>query len=168
LQPHNESELKNRKVCLEQIIRKYADMIFRIAYNNLGNIPDAEDILQEVSIALVTSDAPNFDEEHLRFWLCRVTLNKCRNHRKSLLRHRTEPLTEDIPYVQNKDKGIIEELRKLPEKYRTVLFLYYYEEMTIEQIAKVLKKSPNTIGSQLRRGREALRKLLTDGGNNYV
>lgn len=166
MQPHNESEL--RKIRLEQIIREYADMIFRIAYNNLGNVSDAEDILQEVSLTLVTCDAPLHDEQHLRFWLCRVTLNKCRNHRKSLLRRKTEPLTEDIPYSQKEYTGVIEQLRKLPDKYRTVLFLYYYEDMTIEQIARVMQKNSNTVGSQLRRGKELLRKILTDGGYNNV
>ncbi len=169
MQPDTELNKTNRNEILEQIVRKYADMIFRIAYNNLGNYSDAEDILQEVAVALVTCKAPLDDEEHLRFWLCRVTVNKCRNYRKALLLHSTEPLTEEIPADSFESTGLLDELQKLPNNYRNVMYLYYYERFSIEEIGKILRKSSNTIGSQLRRGREILRKILTDGGyDEYV
>ncbi len=168
MQPHTELN-NNRRELIEQIVRKYSDMIFRIAYHNLGNLSDAEDILQEVAVVLVTSDAPLEDEKHLRYWLCRVTINKCRNFRKASILHSTEPLTEDIPAFNTENSGVLDEMKKLPESYRNVLYLYYYEGFSIEEIGKILKKSSNTIGSQLRRGREILRKILTDGGyDEYV
>ncbi len=169
MQPYAELNSTNRKERIEQIIRKYADMIFRIAYNNLGNYADAEDILQEVAVSLVTCNSPLDDEEHLRFWLCRVTVNKCRNFRKASLIRITEPLTEEIPADNFEFSGVLDELQKLPCNYRNVLYLYYYEGFSIEEIGKILRKNSNTIGSQLRRGREILRKILTDGGyDEYV
>lgn len=168
MQPHTEF-IDNRKKLIEQIIRKYADMIFRIAYNNLGNYADAEDVLQDVAVSLVTCKAPLENEEHLRYWLCRVTMNKCRNFRKASQLHSTEELTEDIPADNCDYSGVLEELQKLPHNYRNVLYLYYYEGFSIEEIGKILGKSSNTIGSQLRRGREKLRRILTDGGyDEYV
>lgn len=169
MQPDTELINLNRKKKIEQIVRKYADMVFRIAYHNLGNPADAEDILQEVSVALVTCNAPLEDEEHQRFWLCRVTINKCRNFRKLSLFHSTEELTEDIIATEKTDSGVFEELQKLPQSYRNVLYLYYYEGFSIEEIGTILRKSSNTIGSQLRRGREKLKKNLIDGGyDEYV
>lgn len=168
MQPHTELN-NNRNKLIERIVREYVDMVFRIAYNNLGNYSDAEDILQEVAVALVTSDAPLEDEKHLRHWLCRVTINKCRNFRKASVLHSTEPLTADIPAVYTETSGVFDEMQKLPVNYRNVLYLYYYEGFSIEEIGRILKKSSNTIGSQLRRGRENLRKILINGGyDEYV
>lgn len=169
MQPDTRLIISDRKKKIEQIVRKYADMIFRIAYHNLGNSSDAEDILQEVSVALVTCNAPLDNEEHLRFWLCRVTINKCRNFRRFSLLHSTEELTEDILATDSAPSGVFEEMQKLPKCYRNVLYLYYYEGFSIDEIGKILKKSSNTIGSQLRRGREKLRIILIDGGyDEYV
>ena len=55
-------------------------------------------------------------------------------------------------------------LQKLPEKYRDVLYLHYYEQYTVDEIAELLDRSRNTVGSQLRRGREKLKIILTEGG----
>ena len=78
----------NRSVLIEKAVRTNADMIYRIAYQQTGSFDDAEDILQEVSVALVTKNAPLEDEEYLRRWLIRVTVNKCRDlyrHKKGLI-----------------------------------------------------------------------------------
>ena len=68
---------------IEQVIVKYADMIFRIAYQNLKSKADAEDIFQEVCVTLLTKNPPLDDEKHLKYWLIRVTINKCNNFHKS-------------------------------------------------------------------------------------
>ena len=68
---------------IEKVIMRYADMIFRIAYQNLKSRADAEDIFQEVCVALLTKDAPLDDEKHLKHWIIRVTINKCNNFHKS-------------------------------------------------------------------------------------
>lgn len=84
---------------LERLAERYADMIYRIALNDTRSPADAEDILQEVLLALFTS-APSFDSpEHEKRWLIRVTLNKGKNHRRSLLRRATLPLEEADGYT---------------------------------------------------------------------
>lgn len=159
-------ENNNRDKLIENAIKKYSNLIFRIAYNNLGNYYDAQDILQEVGMSLVTHNAPLNDEYYLQNWLCKVTINKCKNFIK-LNKYRTyEPLADDIPFEERKSLGILEELNKLSIDYRNVLYLYYYEEFTIEEIAEVTGKNKNTVASQLRRGRKKLEKILIDGGYN--
>ena len=85
---------KERSARIEAIIRQYADMIYRIAYQNTGCQADAEDILQEVSLMLVTKKAPLHDEEHLKHWLIRVTIHRCRDFKRRQKRTRTEPLED--------------------------------------------------------------------------
>lgn len=145
---------------LEEIIREYADMIYRIAYQYLGNFSDAQDILQDVSLRLVTSDAPLDDKAHLKNWLCKVTVNRCRTLYKRKKYFEWQELKEDTAVYESELSYLKEELFKLPPKYRTVLYLYYYEEYSIKEISQVLNVNPNTVASNLRRGREKLKKLL--------
>ena len=74
----------------EEVLKQYADMIYRIAFQNLRNTADAEDIFQEVCIALLTKNAPLYDDVHIKRWLIRVTINKCNNFNKSVWQSRTE------------------------------------------------------------------------------
>lgn len=161
-------EINIRNSLVEKTIRKYSDTIYRIAFQYTGNISDAQDILQDVSLSLVVSDPPFDDEGYLRNWVCRVTVNKCRNLRKSKRLRTFYELDESIHEEREEKISLSEELKKLPVKYRTVLYLYYYEKYSIEEISEILSINANTVGSQLRRGREKLRKILTEGDFNYV
>jgi len=151
------------KQIIEKIIRDYADTIYRIAYQYMGNFSDAQDILQDVSLALVTASPPIADEKHLRYWICRVTINKCKNLYKHKKIYEWQELKEDSAVYESEDQFVREELFKLPPKYRTVLYLYYYEEYSIKEISRILGTNENTVGSRLRRGREKLRSLLSEG-----
>ena len=163
----NEDKTGNSEALIENTIRKHADMIYRIAYQNTGSYDDAEDILQEVSIALVTKKAPLDDEEHLKRWLIRVTINKCRDLHRHLKVIETEPLEEheDVPAEDN--SGVMEELQQLPEQYRNIIYLYYYEQYTLQEIAQILKKSINTISSGLQRARKQLKNILIEEGFSH-
>lgn len=148
----------------EKIVRQYADMIYRIAIQNLKNPTDAQDIFQEVCMALLTKNAPLDDDAHIKNWLIRVTINKCTNFSKSLWQSRTESISEHIDLTAPETKFVMEELDQLPTHYRNVIYLYYYEEYTVPEIAEMLGKSKNTINSQLQRARKKLKKLLEEGG----
>ncbi len=163
----NENKTETREALIENTIRKHADMIYRIAYQNTGSTADAEDILQEVSIALVTKNAPLENEEHLKRWLIRVTINKCRDLHRHLKVIETEPL-EDHEDIPADEKGeIMEELQQLPEQYRNIIYLYYYEQYTLQEIADIMKKSINTISSGLQRARNQLKRVLIEEGYSY-
>ena len=163
----NENKTETREALIENTIRKHADMIYRIAYQNTGSTADAEDILQEVSIALVTKNAPLENEEHLKRWLIRVTINKCRDLHRHLKVIETEPL-EDHEDIPADEKGeIMEELQQLPEQYRNIIYLYYYEQYTRQEIADIMKKSINTISSGLQRARNQLKRVLMEEGYSY-
>ena len=151
-----------RSALIESAVRDNADMIYRIAYQNTGNHHDAEDILQEVSILLVTKNAPLNDKEYLKRWLIKVTVNKCHDLYRHKKRTQTEPLDDYINTPSQEKDNVLEEIFGLPEKYRTVIYLYYYENFTLQEIADTLGKKLNTVSSDLQRARKKLKKILTE------
>ncbi len=157
---------EEKRKLIETTVRKYSGFIFRLAYQNLKNRFDAEDILQEVSIALVKNNAPLSDEEHLKSWLVTVTINKCRNFKRSNKLRAYVPLDECFELEAPKAQKIMEELWQLPEKYRNVIYLYYYESFKISEIAEILSEKPNTIGTRLKRARKAL-GIILEKEDNY-
>lgn len=148
---------------VEKTVKKYSNLIFLTAYQSLANYHDAEDIMQEVAVALVTSDPPFDDETHLRNWLVKVTLNKCSNFKKYRKRRACEPIDNYINLQAPKAREALEELWQLPDNYRNIIYLYYYQGFSIAEIAEILRKNINTVGSQLRRARKMLKKLLKEG-----
>lgn len=157
------SDLTAKKEKAEQIVRQHADMIYRIALQNLKNPDDASDIFQEVCLSLLTKNAPLFDDVHIKHWLIRVTINKCRNLRKSVWNTRTEPLKPDFSVAKEEDLSALELIFSLPINYRNVVYLYYFEQYTVPEISEILGKSKNTVNSQLQRARKKLREILEDG-----
>lgn len=148
----------------ESVFRKYADMIYRIALHHLRTPADAEDILQEVCLALMTSDPPQ-DEEHLKRWLIRVTINKCKNLKRSFWRRNRESIDDYLHLEAAPPAAIPEEIYELPENYRHIIYLYYFEDYTIPEIAGILEKNENTVKSSLQRARKKLKKILTEEEN---
>ena len=148
----------------EAVIRRYSDMVYRLAFARTGNRSDAEDLYQEVFLRYLTK-APAFtSEEHRKAWLLRVAVNCANRFHAAPWRKRTEPLSEALSVPAPEGEDLWEELRRLPEKDRTVMHLYYYEDMTTEEIAQMLDRNPATVRSQLLRARAKLKKLLVEEG----
>lgn len=147
----------------EQIIRKYGDMVYRIALHNVKNTADAEDIFQDVCMALITKNPPVNDESHLKHWLIRVTINKCKNFHRTPWQKRRESLDDYANLEAPRQQSVMEEIWLLPKNYRNIIYLYYYESYTIGEIAEILGKNINTISSGLQRGRKKLKNILTEG-----
>ena len=146
----------------EEVVRRYADMVYRLAYAQTRAKSDADDIFQEVFLRYVRR-APVFEsEEHRKAWLIRVTVNCAKSHWGSAWLRRTEPLTERIALAAPEDSGLDEALCRLPVKYRTVVHLYYFEGYTAEQIGTMLGRKPATVRTQLTRARKMLAKLLEE------
>lgn len=106
-------------------------------------------------------------EEHCKAWLIRVTINCSKNIFSNSWFKKTVPLSEEISFETQEQSDAYFAVAELPKKYRTVIYLYYYEEMTVREIAVSLAVSEGTVKSQLHRGRELLRKKLK-GGENFV
>lgn len=145
----------------EAVVDTYSDMIFRIAYQNLFSVEDAQDVVQDVFLKLLKQKENCFhDEEHLKAWLIKVTINQCLDYKKSFFRRNTVALDNlEIPFEQE-ERQLMEELSRLPKEERNVLYLHYYEGYTIKEIAGILGKKQNTVNSKLTRGRSKLKQIL--------
>lgn len=151
---------------IETVARLYAKSIYGAAYNICKNMEDANDIVQEVLLCYHLSSNKKFEnEEHLRAWLLRVGINKALDLVRSpwhRLRVCFEGYEEEIPFEEPEEQLLYHEVMKLPEKYRIVIHLYYYEDMTIKEIAEILGKSESGIKMRLSRGREFLKNILKE------
>lgn len=151
---------------IEQVALLHAKSIYGAAYNICKNTEDANDVVQEVLLCYHLHSNKQFEsEEHLRAWLLRVGINKAKDLVRSpwhRLRVCVEGYEEEIPFEEPNEQLLYHEVMKLPEKYRIVIHLYYYEDLTIREIAQVLGKSESGIKMRLSRGREFLKNILKE------
>ena len=147
-----------------QAAERYLDMIYRIALNWFRRPPDAEDAAQEVMLRLWRTDTAFESEEHLRRWLVKVTVNECKRISLRPWRQRSVPLEACIEpaFEDTAQRELFDAVMALPGKYRVPLYLYYYEELSTQEIADVLGRSPSTVRTQLSRAREQLKTMLLE------
>lgn len=140
----------------------YGAMVYRLAMVYLGRHADAEDVTQEVFVKLLFK-APGFsDREHEKRWLLRVTVNLCRDQLKGFWRKRAVALEESYPVDDPADFGLADAIVRLPEKYKAVIHLHYYEGYAVAEVAEILKLSRSAVKMRLSRGRELLRMEMED------
>ena len=147
----------------EQIVRTYADMVYRIAYRYVKNSIDTDDVFSEVFLAYFKKERTFESEEHRKAWLIRVTINCA----KDLLAQRAQLQQlheETLPDQTVRDADTYMDLHKAIEglrpEYREVIKLYYLDDLPVKTIAQILNKNENTIKTQLARARDTLRANL--------
>lgn len=153
----------------QNAVGQYQDMVYRIALHQFGVSQDAEDAVQEVFLRLYTAEKPFDSGEHLRRWLIRVTINVCKDALKSPWRRRRVPLdaVPDQPvFDRPEERELYQAVMALPEKYRTVLDLFYYEELSTKEIAALLGLRQSAVTTRLSRARELLKKQLKEVWKN--
>jgi RNA polymerase sigma-70 factor (ECF subfamily) len=145
-------------------VEVYSDMMYRVAYQSLLSVPDAEDVVQEAFLKLIHHTDKKFkDDEHLKAWLLRVTLNMCNDLHRKRKRHPETELDEGVnEAVEPVRVNLSDELLMLETDERTVLYMYYYEGYTLKEIAEILEKKQNTISSKLSRARKKLGEILKE------
>ncbi len=161
-----------------KMVEKYSDMVYRIAFNYMKNQEDAEDVYQNVFLKLLTKMYFR-DVEHVKRWLIRVTINECHSlYRSPWKRRRQECDNLNILLENQQVEAYLESdqalsdavvdvtklLKSIPEKYSIVMYLYYYEEYSTKEIAKILHRNESTVRTQLMRGKEILRKKMEERG----
>ena len=151
------------------LVRRYKDMIFRIALNYFGNPFDAEDMVQETLMKLYTTNTVFDSEDHIRHWLIRVTLNLCKNTVRSPWRRRTVSLEEAadlVSFDKPEQSELFQSVMALPEKYRTVLYLFYYEDLSVREIAQMLLVTESSVTTRLSRARRMLKLELMEAAEH--
>ena len=148
---------------LEEAMGLYQTMVFRLAYSYTRSRSDAQDICQEVFLRYFCRRPPFTSEEHRRAWLLRVTVNRCKSHLSSWWVRRTVPLDDRIPMPEPEYQELDEILRQLPEKDRLVIHLFYYEECSTREIARMMHCTEGAVRTRLTRARQRLGDLLKGG-----
>ncbi len=147
---------------IEAVIRTHYDMVFHLAYARTGNRPDAEDVVQEVFLRFIRRLPEFSDPEHEKAWFLRVTINCSRSLFASLAKHPTAPLSDNAAGSLDPSSELADLLSRLPQKYRTVIHLFYYEDLRILDIAQLLGLNESTVKMQLTRARRLLKTYLED------
>ena len=153
-------------------VEKNLKMVYRISFHYFGNREDAEDVAQDVFVKLYSSRLDINNEEETKAWLIRVTTNTCHSYFRNPFRKRKteidETELENIIGISSSEqevinrKVIMDAVMSLPEHYRIIVYLFYYEEYSIGQISNVLGVKETTIQTRLSRAREKLRGALAD------
>lgn len=149
---------------MDEIIDRYQNTVYGLALARTGNRADADDVFQEVFIAYFQSGKAFRDENHRKAWLLRTTVNQSRRVTASTWRQKTVPLSEreDVPvqFREPEENRVWEALQDLAEDYRLPIYLFYFQELSTQEIAKVLAIRPGAVRMRLTRGREQLREKL--------
>ena len=151
---------------LTRLVEKFSGTVYRAAFCCLRNAADADDVTQDAFLALYTSDVDFTGDEHIKAWLIRVAVNRCRNLLRSFRRRVAVPLDEagDIPADPERHDSLLPVVMKLKPKYRVALYMFYYEDMPVKQIADILGEKPTTVTTRLARARRQLKQLLEKEG----
>ena len=152
-----------KEIYMKNILDKYSDMVYRIALTRCRNKENAEDVYQEVFVKF-SEKMPKFDsEEHEKAWLIRVTLNLSKNINENNWNKKIVNLDENIIFETEEESNVFSIVCELPQNYKTVIYLLYYEGYKIKEISKMMKVNENTIKTWLSRARDLL-KLKLEGG----
>ena len=154
---------------LDALFELYGDMIYRLALVRTKNVADAEDVVQEVFLRCLKHNPVFQSAEHQKAWLIKVTLNCSKTLLGSAFRRHSVPedaMGELSSEDETPDSTVYDAVLKLPEKYRTAIHLYYYEDYSVREIASAMRATESTVKSWLHRARGMLKETL--GGDYEV
>lgn len=152
-----------------RLAEKYAPAVYRLAYAHGGNAADAEDVMQDVFLRLLTK-APVFrDDDHAKAWLLRVAVNRARDLLRAARRQNVPlEMAENVSAPERPAGETLQAVLALPSKLRLAVHLFYYEELPVKEIAAALGISQGAVKARLSRARKQLRASLTEGGGERV
>ena len=149
----------------QALAETYRDRLFAAAFQVCGNAADAEDAAQEALLRYHISEKQFESEQHIRAWLLRVAINCAKNVSRSFFRRNTVPLEDymdSLEFDSGESREIFREVMNLPETYRLVIHLYYYEDYSVAEIGRILGLTENNVKVRLSRGRQLLKKALQE------
>ena len=150
---------------LEELIELHQKSLYAAAFSVCRNIDDANDAVQDTFIQYYTSKKQFHDGEHLKAWLLRVAINRAKDISGSFWKRNRisiEDCMNELPFEDQEEHALFEEVMKLPEKYREVIHLYYYEDLSTREIARILRITEGSVKMRLSRGRSFLRDVLKE------
>lgn len=172
----NSAAARDRGALLEEWMTEYGTRLLHLAYFYLKDRHAAEDVAQEAFLRAYRSMDDFRGDSQVYTWLYRITINLCRDRLRSSWHKRhvfpgdlpTAPSPDNSPEEEAVRKGrrdsVMRQILNLPEHYREILVLYYYQELNTVEIAQVTGLPDNTVKTRLHRGRQQLKQLLLQEG----
>lgn len=157
------------RLSVDEVFRKYGDGIFSAAVSVCRNRADADDVVQDTLLRYYSLDKEFESEAHLKAWLLRVAINRAKDLTRSVWRRNQvewNDSMDELAFEEPEDSRLFEAVMALPEKYRTVIHLFYYESYAVDEIAHILRRPKGTVKSQLNRGRTFLKNMLQEDWND--
>jgi RNA polymerase sigma-70 factor (ECF subfamily) len=151
------------------LFETYRQNVYAAAFSVCKNAADAEDILQETFLQYHQTNKQFDSEQHIRAWLLRVAHNRAKDvYRKRKRRNETplEDYMETLTFPSPESGALFSAVMALPEHYRSVIHLFYYEDYTIDEIAKLLHLTQSNVKVRLSRGRKLLKESLGEDWND--
>ncbi len=150
---------------VEDLIKQHQKHLFAAAFSVCQNASDADDVVQDTFLKYHLSKKEFSSPEHIKAWLLRVAINKAKDINRHAWRWNAVSLDEvaqSLAAEPGEDTWLLTEVMKLPEKYRIVLHLFYYEDYPVAEIAKILKVSEGSVKTRLSRARSMLKNNLKE------
>jgi RNA polymerase sigma-70 factor, ECF subfamily len=160
---------------IDSMMNQYGQELFQLVFSYVKNIPVAEDLTQDIFVKCYHSLHTYKGKATLRTWLWRIAINHCKDYLKSWynnkvmltentndMEHHQVQNVEQIVIQSDEDNQITASVMNLPVKYREVIYFYYYEELTIKDLAELLGINHNTVKTRLKRAKELLKKELEE------
>ncbi|UOQ44910.1 sigma-70 family RNA polymerase sigma factor [Halobacillus salinarum] len=166
-------EIQDKDTAINEIMEKYGQSLLQLVYSYVKNQAVAEDLTQEIFVKCYQNLHKYNGQSKLKTWLWRIAINHSKDYLKSWYNRKVVISEETMKSMENPclnteerviqdyvDKELVTSIMRLPSKYREVIYLYYYEELTTREVAEVLKRNENTIKTRLKKAKAMLRKQL--------
>ena len=151
---------ENHKKDIEKAFEQYYSMVYKLAFVRTGNKSDAEDILSDVFVRLIKNIEKIQNDIHLKAWLIRTTINCSNSALKRAGRLHQVRLTEVDAVIKEDNHSVLPAVLSLPINQKTVIYMFYFEGYSVEEIAKICGVKKGTVKSRLARARESLKNTL--------
>lgn len=142
-----------------ELFDRCADTVYRVALSYLRSPQEAEDAVQTIFLKLLEQDIKIYAGKE-RAFLTKITINHCKNILSAAKRHETVPLDDTVLLAPPEDRDVFRAVMELPEKYRAVVCLHYFEGYSFQEIAQLLHIGPSAVSMRLHRARIMLKKQI--------
>lgn len=164
---------KGEREAFDRLVERYQRDVYRLCYRYVNNHPDASDMAQEVFLRAYRAIGKFRGDSAFSTWLYRIAVNTCLNFR-SLRRPPIQDLDDSLPARgpgalermerEERSRRVREAVSRLPDKQRATLILKVYQELTHEEVARILGTSVGTVKANLFHALANLRRLVAEGG----
>jgi len=168
-------EIEDKEALIDEVMNKYGQEILQLVYSYVNNKEVAEDLTQDIFVKCYKSLHTYKGKSKLKTWLWRIAINHCKDYIKSWYNKKVIVTENEFTYtgvqkesveqtvIQNdEDRRLASAVMNLPIKYREVIYLFYFEELPIKDIAMVIEVKENTIKTRLKKAKELLKKGLEE------